>query len=36
VWEWDRTRWHKIETPTGPGERGHHAMCYDSKRAAWC
>ena len=32
VWEWDRRRWHKIETPIGPGERGHHAMCYDSRR----
>ncbi|MBK5297583.1 MAG: hypothetical protein JJE40_10530 [Vicinamibacteria bacterium] len=32
VWEWDRTRWHRVETTTGPGERAHHAMAYDSKR----
>ena len=32
VWEWDRTRWHRIQTPSGPGERAHHAMCFDGKR----
>jgi hypothetical protein len=32
VWEWDRTRWHRVESATGPGERAHHAMAYDSKR----
>lgn len=32
VWEWDRTRWHRIQTPTGPGERAHHALSYDSTR----
>ena len=32
VWEWDRERWHRIETPNGPGERAHHALAYDSRR----
>jgi hypothetical protein len=32
VWEWDRTRWYRIQTANGPGERAHHAMCFDSKR----
>jgi hypothetical protein len=32
VWEWDRRRWHWIQTDSNPGERAHHAMAYDSAR----
>ena len=32
VWEFDRSRWHRLETATGPGEGAHHAMAYDSRR----
>ncbi len=32
MWEWDRTKWHHVQTASGPGERAHHAMAYDSTR----
>lgn len=32
VWEWDRTRWHRVPSDANPGERAHHAMAYDSAR----
>jgi hypothetical protein len=33
VWEWDRQRWHRIETTNGPGERAHHAMAFDTTQS---
>jgi len=32
VWEWDRTRWHRLQPDRNPGDRAHHAMAYDSAR----
>ena len=32
TWEWDGTRWIKLQPPTSPPGRAQHAMAYDPVR----
>lgn len=32
TWEWDGSRWRRLNLPTSPSPRRHHAMVYDEAR----